>query len=320
MKSHFENVQVTSNISDIQKNDVVVVINHLQGISVLKQYYRQKLIYWWQGLAPEEIIFGKTKLSLRTRLQFWSLSFIEFLLINKSYLNIFVSESMKKHYTRKLGYKRDNYVIMPCFNQQIASNSFYVDGKYDNPSFVYAGGILPWQCVEESLQLYGMVKSKYSNATMTILTKQHEEAKALVEKYGLKDVCIKFVPLEQLNGELAKYKYGMLLRKDDIVNNVATPTKFNSYLAAGIIPIICQVIGDYESITNKMEYAVCVKDEKDIQTAFDKIDKLESQQILPQNVLLEYKRIFDDYYNESKYIGTISRKLQSIFPNIHSKE
>lgn len=41
------------------------------------------------------------------------------------------------------------------------------------------------------------------------------------------------MPVSQLNEEHAKYKFGFLLRMDDVVNNVATPTKYNSYLTLG---------------------------------------------------------------------------------------
>ena len=312
-KNHFIDVIRIHDLDEIHSDDVVAMISHRCFLEVLRRNRKQKIIFWWQGVAPEEIIFGQKKLSLRVRIKYLYLCSLEYIFLRYSSLNLFVSESMLKHYYKKYGYKKDNYVIMPCFNQKIKEDSFRYPNKYIQPSFVYAGGIQAWQCVDEALQLYAMIKLKYPEASMTLLTKDEKLAQELIIKYSLTDVTIKFVPLEKLNDELTKYKYGMLLRANDPVNNVATPTKFNSYLAVGIIPIISRVIGDYGRITEKMKYAICVKDEKDLQSAFKQVDCIEQLKIVPEEVLVEYKEIFDYYYNEPHYIELITKKLKEIF-------
>lgn len=315
LSKHFAQVRYTHDIDTIRKDEVVVTISIVSFLSVWKRNRNQDIIYWWQGICPEEICFGKERLTLRDRLKYHYYSLLERLCLCKSKLNLFVSQSMLRHYSRKYGFRKDNYVIMPCYNQTLAERAFFTPSKYASPSFVYAGGMLAWQCVDEALQLYGMVKDKYPNATITLLTRDKDAAQALVNKHGLRDVTIKFVPLENLNEELAKYKYGMLLRTDDPVNNVATPTKFNSYLAAGVIPVITRAIGDYGEITDKMRYVVGIDSEKAFRQALEKIDSIEHQQISAGDVLEEYKRIFDSYYNESVYVNRIVGKLQEIFPN-----
>ena len=311
--NYFRVVTRTSNIDGIDSDEVVAVISHRCFWEVLKKNRKQKIIFWWQGVAPEEIIFGQKKMSLYLRIKYLYLCGLEYLFLRYSSLNLFVSESMLRHYKTKYGYKKDNYIIMPCFNQKINEDSFRYPNKYVKPSFVYAGGIQPWQCIDEALQLYAMVKLKYPDASMTLLTKDEELAQKLITKHSLADVTIKFVALENLNNELAKYKYGMLLRSDDPVNNVATPTKFNSYLAVGSIPIISRTIGDYGRITERMKYVICVKDENDLQAAFDQIDCIEQQKISPEAVFAEYKEIFNYYYNEDHYIELITGKLKIFF-------
>lgn len=314
LKNHFETVVRVHSIHEINSGDVVAMISHSCFLEVLKTNRKQKVVFWWQGVAPEEIIFGKKNPSFRARIKYLYLCCLEYLFLRYSSLNLFVSESMRKHYKNKYGYRKDNYVIMPCFNQKIVVDSFTCPNKYTHPSFVYAGGLQAWQCVDEALQLYALVKQRYPDASMTLLTKDEKQAQDLITKHHLLDVYIKFVPLESLNVELAHYKYGMLLRSNDPVNNVATPTKFNSYLAVGIIPIISRVIGDYGTITDKMKYAVCVKDEKDLLSALEQINCIEQQVLSPKDVLAEYKQIFNYYYNESHYIDSISKKLHEIFP------
>lgn len=314
LKCHFTDVVYTHELNDIGKNDVVVTISIMSFLSVWKRNHRQAIIYWWQGIAPEEGLFGNKRPSLRDKVKYRYYNMLERLCLHISKFNLFVSRAMVRHYQQKYGFHKENYIIMPCFNQKLSEAAFCIPQKYESPTFVYAGSILAWQCVDEALQLYGMVKRKYPNATMTLLTRNQEQAQKLIDKHHLADVTIKFVTLDKLNEELSKYKYGMLLRSDDPVNNVATPTKFNSYLAVGIIPVISRVIGDYGSITNNMKYAVCINDEKELYSACEQIDYIEQHNITPNEILVEYKRIFDDYYDEPKYVDVIIRMLQEIFP------
>ena len=77
-----------------------------------------------------------------------------------------------------------------------------------------------------------------------------KKANNLIEEHNIKTAYVKYVDLRDLNNELLKYKYGFLLRRDNLVNNVATPTKMNSYLACGLIPIFTDAITDYKDQIN----------------------------------------------------------------------
>lgn len=114
--------------------------------------------------------------------------------------------------------------------------------KYNNLSFVYAGALYDWQCIEETVLVFKMINEIDPSARLTLLTAKKQKAEELIKKFALVNIKISFVKLENLQNELVKYKYGFLLRKNDPINNVATPTKMNSYLAAGIIPINTNVI------------------------------------------------------------------------------
>lgn len=305
----FNKVEYIDDIKELQSNDVVLIITMYALMDVWKKNFNQKIIYWWQGITPEELSYNVSHFTFRLRLRIIFYNVLEFLLLRKAKFNIFVSNTMLEHYRKKYRYKGENTAIMPCYNQALSKQSFFVQSKYSRPSFVYSGAMLPWQCVEETVVLYNKVKAHYPQATLTILTTGIDEAKEIVDRHNAADVEIKCVPVEKLNEEQAKYKYGMLLRADNIVNNVATPTKFNSYLAVGLIPVISDVVGAYKPILSKMKYKIGVGDEKDLDKAFQLICEMEETDIEPGEIYAEYKSIFDSFYNTENYINEISTNI-----------
>ena len=203
---------------------------------------RANIITWFQGLGGEEALL--TRNSKRDKV-IWSM--LESFAIKFSWLNVYVSKEMREYFLGKYRITENSYFIMPCFNKELNKSSFDYLKRYDVPSFVYAGGLDKWQCIEQTLELYKKIEDKVPHASITLLTKENQKATELIKKYNIKNSTIKFVSLNMLNEELERYKYGFLIRDDHIVNNVSTPTKMNSYLANGIIPIYTNVIKDFNA-------------------------------------------------------------------------
>lgn len=306
----FKRIEYVDDVKKLNRGDVVLIISMYALLDVWKQNLNQKIIYWWQGVLPEELAYNVSHYTFRLRLRIIFYTIIEYLLIHKTKLNIFVSHTMLEHYRKKYHYHGTNTFIMPCYNQNIVKEAFFIPSKYSKPSFVYSGGILAWQCVEEMILLYKKVKARYNQANLTILTTGIDEARALVQKYNAKDVDIKYVPVDRLNEEQSKYKYGLLLRANDVVNNVATPTKFNSYLAVGLIPIISNVVGDYKPLLSKMKYKICIDNEKELNQAYQLICDMEENSILPDNIYEEFQSVFDSYYNTDYYIAEMTNTIR----------
>lgn len=293
-------------IDEICKEDIVITIRIDDPFLLFKRC--KKIIHWFQGIAPEErVMIGNG--SLYSRLAALKYGVMEFLLLRKPYFFFFVSEAMKEHYERK--YRIDlngRNVIMPCYNIALDKRSFEHENKYDTPTFVYAGGILNWQCVEESLMIYKAFKKIHSSATFTILTKDRDKTQALINKVGAKDVFVKFVPLQALQEELSKYKYGFLLRKQHVVNKVATPTKMNSYLAAGVIPIYTSVVMDFDRNINLGAFEIKC-DTVDIGLLTNKLVEFENKIIDLNYVFSTFQKVFQEYYNDLKYKHKITEQL-----------
>ena len=200
---------------------------------------------------------------------------------------------------------------MPCFNQGI-DESCFTASKYEKPTFVYAGNMSKWQCVNESIGLFSKIKEKLPEASLTILTADQNEARALLSKHNV-EAEVKYVSLSKLSAEMGKYKYGFLLRDDILINNVATPTKMNSYMASGVIPVFSDVISDFKDVFSPLKHIVtCGKD--DFNSSIEQIVKIEEQGVDAREVLNEYRGVFGTYYNRDAYITRIAEKLLSAFP------
>lgn len=260
---------------------------------------------WFQGVDGIEYLhYGKCNLFKKIE-RYLVLSIYEWIALKKSSLNFFVSQRMLEHYRKKYGYKKNNYVIMPCFNDSLNESSFY-DDKYKKPTFVYAGNLAKWQCFPQMIDLYKTIKYRLPNAELTIYTSDQEEAKKILQDKGV-DAIVKYVPYSQLAEEIKKFKYGFLIREDDIVNNVATPTKMCNYLANGIIPIFSNVIGDFKDKLKDLKYAIPLGCNYE---GVEKLYELEKEAINAQDVKEDFKRIFEEYYSKEYYVDLIAKKMK----------
>lgn len=99
----------------------------------------------------------------------------------------------------------------------------------------YSGGLAAWQMFEETVQL--MVQCINAGAAAAvILTKDEDVARRVLARY---DVDLDRVHVGALSqGEVIRglqaCDVGFLLRANNVVNKVASPTKFFEYLAAGL--------------------------------------------------------------------------------------
>lgn len=268
---------------------------------------RARIITWFQGLGAEEALMTRNSI-IRKRL--WNC--VEFFTMKFSWFNIYVSERMHDYYKETYKISDKNYFIMPCFNKQLNSEAFNVIGKYESPTFVYAGGLDKWQCIEQTLELFSLIEQDLPNASLTVLTKDTRRAEQLINKYCIKNYNIAFIALDDLDQELKKYKYGFLIREDHIVNNVSTPTKMNSYLANGIVPIYTNVIYDFNKKLNLRNSGLMlnVNDEVNVwKKSIIDFDDSSKNLNFRKEIGNEIELTFMDYYSKHRYINELKKYL-----------
>lgn len=285
------------------KNNDVVALSAGSLYSALKKKPKSVSV-WFQGIDPEEWMKYVPVNRLKKLERYLVLSFYEWYALRKAKTCFFVSHRMLDFYRKKYGYKGNNYIIMPCFNDQINKDAFS-DDKYSKPTFVYAGNLAGWQCFPKIIALYKQIKERIKDAELTIYTPDQDQASAILKEYGV-DAVLKYVPYTQLAEEIKNFKYGFLIRDDHPVNNVATPTKMGNYLANGIIPIFSDVIGDFKDELSNLRYSVPLgQDYEGLKRLFE----LESSNISGSQVFDDYQKVFKSYYSVEHYVDIISKYL-----------
>jgi hypothetical protein len=286
-------------------SDGVVVVACHDVVRAQKEKYQHKIL-WIQGIAPEESYMRHS-----SKIRYWVLSSREKQYIKKADFIFFCSDAMKEHYERKYKLNFDHFYIMPCFNNEISEMSFKAEGKYNNNTFVYAGGLDPWQCFEPTVKMYKRIEDAVGNAYFRVLVKNHEQAKAILEKYNVKNYSIGFVPQNEIGKEMETAKFGFCLRDNSTVNNVATPTKLSTYIGHGVLPIYTKHILDFAEKAKNNEYCFCV----DILSGngVEKIIKACKENFDSKHIFDSYSKNFGEYYSKQYHVKRISEKLKEYF-------
>ncbi len=295
--------KIVHELSGLNKFDAVFVIDAKSFLFVKMRYPTMKIITWYQGIVPEEAL-----MTLNSRLRYRVWSALEFFALNFSLLNIFVSSAMKNHYEHKYNYNNKRDIIIPCFNKKINSDSYsYSRGL----SFVYAGSLHKWQCIERLLNIFKLIQIKEPAAALYFYTFNVNQARDIIKKYALCNVTLESVGLEEIDVKISKSKYGFLIRDDHVVNNVATPTKMSTYLSVGTKPILTDVFHDF---TDYIDPDTCIF-----------LDNAISDEDAADAILIDYylrddidrfvsarDKVFEAYFNRSLYVKNIKQLVVDI--------
>ncbi len=280
------------------KGDITLVSTSVDALKPLMR--RQRYIWWIQGTFPEENYYKR-----HSKIKFAVLSFLEKVAIRNASFVFYVSNAMKKHYEGK--YKIDttvNSYIMPCSNEVLHPECFSKD-RYNNLTFCYAGSFSRWQCVEQTLDIYKKIEDVYPQAKLLMLVKDAERAKKMLNERGIKHYEIDFVPVEQLQERMEGIRYGFIIREDEVLNRVATPTKLSTYMANGIIPIYSDCLDGLNEVVGASRFVVKMSDFDDIQPIMDSI----KEEINPEDVREDYRKHFEEYYTPSTHIQRMKQLL-----------
>lgn len=299
-KSHIATAECINSLSSINKGDFVLVSTTLDVVKLYLKGHRN-IMLWMQGIVPEES-YMKHKSKLRWRI----LSIIDKFALKKSRFTFFVSNEMKLFIECKYRISIKDYYIMPCYNDNLNIQSLNKKGKFSNNYFTYVGSLFPWQCFEETLALFKYIENRIPKTKLFIFTKEIRDAENLVNKYKIENYSIECVPSSQINERLAYIKYGFVIREDNSVNNVATPTKLSNYMSAGVIPITTTAIKDFVSRTKNFKSVCILKTPEDVQT----LERFISQNIERDTIKSEFTSIFEDYYCDSFHIDNIAKTFR----------
>lgn len=288
-------------VGELPKDTPLICISHYMVARLALKGYKNCL-YWIQGSSPDESYMRN-----HSKLRRFVISVIERFAISRGKVCFMVSKSMVEYYKKKYG-KDFSYktYIMPCYNSQLLEDLFKREGKYTNNTFCYVGGLSVWQCFDETVKLYGEIEKQVPNSFFRVFTPDIEAAKKVLTKEGVKHYSVEFVKNIELVEKLAGCKYGFILRGKSPVNLVATPTKLSNYLAAGLIPVVSTAVGFFNEILSETKYKVLLDNFNDVES----IKSISSMKIDTEDIIKEYKHLFDTYYNSPRHIEKIAEFLK----------
>lgn len=286
---------------DIGKDDVCVVAV-APSVMRLKRKGVKHIVFWAQGIWPEESYMRN-----HNKVSYWMCGLIEKYALKEAERVFVVSNSQVRHYEKKYRLSlRDKAYVMPCSNETMHEESFFAEGKYENPVFVYAGSLAKYQCIGMTLEAFSRIQQVEPNSSLLFYTGQQDEARALVEQWNLNNVTIGYAAPNELNAILAKAKYGFVIRDDSTVNKVATPTKISSYISNGVIPVYSRSL---EAFDESSEDIVRLPYRES--SIVDDFLSLEKRQISPEEMLREYSEYFSSELNCRNRVEDICAFLRS---------
>lgn len=262
------------------------------------------LVYWAQGIAPEEDF-----LRFNSRLRERALAACEKTALRHSERIFVVSNSMLCHFEKKYRLNlREKSFIAPCCNENLHVESFFAMGKYDRPIFTYAGGLSKYQCIDQMLDLFSAIRDTIPDAKLLFYTWDVLKAKELVLKHNISNVVVESKKQDELSEALSCAKYGFVIRDDITVNRVATPTKISTYMSNGVIPVVSSCVESFAEASHGLEYVICRPDADMVGVICD----MESREIDASEVLCEYQGFFDRYFNFESKRGFIKNFLAPV--------
>lgn len=241
---------------------------------IRKKYKNIKLIADIHGANEDILEFGKNKGILKRLRQR-----IIFKIANNSENNnmkfmdgvFVVTNGLKKYLEERCKIKHLNCYIAPCaintssisFLKNKINRETYRE-KYsirDNTIlFIYSGGVSPWQCIKETIELFQRINDElHFECKMLLLSHDKEQMSRLSN--GNKNIIIDSYPASELKSVLCAGDYAFMIRKDCITNNVAYPNKFLEYVESGMKIIATPYVYDIAQQIEKYDIGFLYTDD-----------------------------------------------------------
>ena len=221
---------------------------------LFKHFIKSVFIADMHGALPEEYTYNNSHVNK------WKLNYLEDLeratSLKADYI-ICQSEEMKRHIIKKYSAIESKAFVYKCgvdtdlFRYDVAVRK-QIRQQLGIPNdclvFVYSGGLMKWQKIEESMQIFEKIRKNVTSSKFLILTRDLDLVKEYISKLNLDYICDDIialsVPFNQVSDYLNCADVAFLLRDDDVMNRVASPTKLAEYLACGL-PVISDTVANY---------------------------------------------------------------------------
>ncbi|HIF9366959.1 TPA: hypothetical protein ACX6RZ_002929 [Photobacterium damselae] len=226
-------------IKNILKDANIIYMHTIGNALKFLPYLKNKkavTICDMHGVVPEECdMFNR-----RLKSMFFDL--VESITLSKIDYIICVTNNMVKHFETKYNEKTLESIVIPIFTRNRVHQKNNID---DNRllTVIYAGGTQVWQNTEQMINLANTYADAFIRFSFWFPRNDFE-------KYSLTNNNEYILFSTGTNLEVIEHyniaSFGLILRDNNIVNNVACPTKIVEYLQYGLVPIVkSKEIGDF---------------------------------------------------------------------------
>jgi hypothetical protein len=255
-------------------NKVIFSQNYYSGYMGLRLKQSLSNVYLHTNLrglpAQEELVYSDSSF-LRRILLYLVLKKMGKKIISGSDSLSVVSGQYKKYLESKYNTGIKSIVVYPCTYD---SDDFYTDEslrkiyreKYQIQNhqkvFIYSGSMNKYQMPADIFRFYTNIAKQDpgKSCVFIFLTLDKEKATNLSKSYRIHNLIIKSVYGTDLLGIYNASDIGVICRKKDIINRVASPTKIAEYLSTGNSVILTEGIGDYSKDLRGRKIAIVKKD------------------------------------------------------------
>ena len=179
-----------------------------------------------------------------------------------------VSKGLEKYLFEQYGVNK-NIHIVPCAVQSTAFSKDDLEGfrkkareKYGVKDgeilFVYSGGVSPWQCIEQTVEIFKKIKLRdtENKCKLLILSGNLQYIQKFKDEY----IMVDSLPADQIPTTLPCADFAFMLRENYVTNNVAYPNKFLEYASSGIKIIATPFVYDVAEQIKEYDLGYLLKD------------------------------------------------------------
>lgn len=252
-------------------------IGTLFALLVCKKYGINKpIISDIRGVVPEEFLSLDIPFSsLYSKLA----NHVESYLFKNIDQFFFVSDNMESHYRKKYG----KYTFSSETYPTIVNDELFFQDKNKriekrkelaysekNQVYCYVGNTASWQKLDSILTVFNSKSQETEQLRLLVVTTEPDAVNEMLQSKGINNQAITVTSSDYRNVPLFlnAADYGLLIRDDNVVNQVASPTKRNEYAACGL-PIVTNLadiggikkhesLSDYKSLnTISHQQSIC---------------------------------------------------------------
>jgi len=301
-----EDLGITWSDATLRQADDVVSISCMPAARVMWKHPGARLIHWFQGIEAVERRFLHGGWRGWGRYVIWSA--LEYLVLRKARVKLFVSEEMRRFLgDDRLG--KGQSLSFPCYNADPLPQAVGPADRYAALNLVYAGSLYKWQRVEDVLATFKLLSQARPDASLTLFTREVERARALCRSMGLERVQVASVSPEELVQALQRFSHGFILREDIAINRVSTPTKLSTYMAAGVIPVLTEATPALSHILEAVPYKVIVREPTDHREIADRLLAMTQAAPSPAQVHEAFASVFSSHFSDAVHARRIAEAL-----------